>query len=111
MDGLGIGHLGGGDDGGHVQIALGGGRRPDADGFVGQAHVLGLGVGLGIHGHGLDAHLAAGALDAQGDFAAIGDEDFFKHGFVLREESGACGGREGEGGGSLSSPHLTHVNR
>ena len=30
--------------------------------------------------HGLDAHFAAGALDAQRDFAAIGNEDFFEHG-------------------------------
>jgi len=29
--------------------------------------------------NGLDAHLAAGALNAQGDFATIGDEDFFEH--------------------------------
>jgi hypothetical protein len=35
--------------------------------------------GLGVHDHGLDAHFAAGALDAQRDFAAIGNEDFFKH--------------------------------
>ena len=28
---------------------------------------------------GLDAERAAGALDAQRDFAAVGDQDFFKH--------------------------------
>jgi hypothetical protein len=33
----------------------------------------------------LDAHLAAGANDPQGDFSTVGDEDFFKHdGLCLR---------------------------
>ncbi|AMO98662.1 hypothetical protein CAter10_0809 [Collimonas arenae] len=29
--------------------------------------------------HGFDAHFTAGALNAQGNFAAIGNKDFFKH--------------------------------
>jgi hypothetical protein len=33
-----------------------------------------------MHGHRLDAEAVAGAQDAQGDFAAVGDEDFFEHG-------------------------------
>ena len=33
-----------------------------------------------MHRDGLDPHLAAGALDAQRDLAAIGDQDFFEHG-------------------------------
>src|SRR3546814_7836646 len=44
-----------------------------------QAHVLGVAVGLGVHDHRLDAEFAAGALDAQRDLAAVGDQDFFKH--------------------------------
>ena len=38
-----------------------------------------LGIGGGVHRDGRDAHLAAGALDAQRDLAAIGDEDFLEH--------------------------------
>ena len=79
VDGLRIGHFRRADDGGDVQIALRRRRRADAHRFVGQLDVFGVGVGLGMHRHGLDAHFAAGALDAQGDFAAVGDQDFFKH--------------------------------
>src|SRR5690606_18111286 len=79
VDGFGIGDFGGRDDGRHVQVAFARGRRPDAHGFVGQAHVLGVAIGLGVHHHRLDAELAAGALDAQRDLAAIGDQDFFEH--------------------------------
>jgi hypothetical protein len=32
-----------------------------------------------VHNDGFDAHFAAGALDTQGDFAAIGDKNFFEH--------------------------------
>ena len=48
-------------------------------GLVRQQHVLGIGVGGRMHRHGLDAELAAGAQDAQRDFAAIGDDDFLEH--------------------------------
>ena len=74
-----IGDFGRADDGRNVQIALAGRCRPDAYRFVGQLDVLGLGVGLGMNGHGLDAHFPAGALDAQGDFAAVCNKNFFKH--------------------------------
>jgi len=36
-------------------------------------------VGGGMDGNRLDAHLARGANDAQGDLAAIGNQDFVKH--------------------------------
>src|SRR5256885_1307532 len=49
--------------------------RPDAHRFVGEAHVLGVAVGLGMHDDGLDAHFAARALNAQRDLAAVGDQD------------------------------------
>jgi hypothetical protein len=32
-----------------------------------------------MHRHSLDPHVAAGAMDAQRDLAAIGDEDFLEH--------------------------------
>src|SRR5665213_1130154 len=80
MNGDRVGDFRGADDGGHVQVAQRRGRRPDAYRFIGQQHVLETGVGGGVHGHGLDAQLAAGAQNAQGDFAAIGDDDFFQHG-------------------------------
>jgi hypothetical protein len=37
-----------------------------------------------MHRDGRDAELLAGAQDPERDFAAIGDEDFFEHGFYRR---------------------------
>jgi hypothetical protein len=39
----------------------------------------GVGVSGGMDGYGTDAHFPAGAVNAQSDFTAVGDEDFFKH--------------------------------
>ena len=79
MDRVGAGDLGGADDRRHAQIAVGAARRADADVLVGEADVQRVLVGLGVDGDGLDAELAAGADDAQGDLAAVGDEDFLEH--------------------------------
>ena len=70
-------------DRGNIEIAVARGRRPDADAFVGQAHMHGVGIRRRMHGDRMDAHLAAGAMDAQGDFAPIGDENFFEHEVIL----------------------------
>jgi hypothetical protein len=59
MQRIGAGDLRRADDRRHVQIALAAPRRPDADVFVGEAHVQRVLVGLRIHGHGLDAQFAA----------------------------------------------------
>ena len=79
MNGLGVGHFGGRNDRGHVEIAQRGGRGANAHRFIGHLDVFGIAVCLGIHHDSLDAELAAGPLDAQGDLAAIGDQYFFKH--------------------------------
>ena len=79
MNGVGAGDGGCRNDRRHVEIGIARRRRADADGFVGEPHMHGIGIGRRMHGHGADTHLAAGAVDAQRDFAAIGDEDFFKH--------------------------------
>ena len=81
MDGLGIGHLGGTDDRRDIEVTAAGLRGPDAYRLVGKTHVFGLGIRFGMHDHGLDAHFAAGALDAQCNFAAVGYENFVEHGF------------------------------
>ena len=79
MDGIGIGDFGGTDDRLHVQIAFGARRRTDADALIGQLHMQCLTVGIRMHRHRFDAQFLAGADDPQGDFAAIGDQDFMKH--------------------------------
>ena len=48
--------------------------------LVREQHVLEAVVGRGVHGDRLDAEFAAGAQDAQSDFAAIGDDDLVEHG-------------------------------
>ena len=75
MDGLGAGHLGGGD---HLAGCSGRTwrwRGADADVLVGEAHVQGVPVGLRVDRHGLDAQLLAGQDHPQGDLAPVGDED------------------------------------
>lgn len=39
-------------------------------------------VGLRVNGNRLDAQFLTGADNTEGDFATIGDQDFFKHGGV-----------------------------
>ena len=50
-------------------------RPADRPGLVGQAHVLRVGIGFGVHRDGADAELARGADHAAGDLAAVGDQD------------------------------------
>ena len=79
MDRNGVGDLCSADDVGDLQIALGRGRWADTDRFVSKQDMLEVAVGLGMHGNGLDTELAACALDTQGDFATVGDEDLGQH--------------------------------
>ena len=79
MHRIGAGDLHGGEQGRHVEIAVARRRRPDADALVGKAHMHRVGVGGGVHRHGGDAQLLAGAQYAQRDLAAVGDQDFVEH--------------------------------
>ena len=63
-----------------AQIAFAGRRGADGISLVGKADVQRGAVDFAENGDGRNAHFAAGAHDAHGDFTAIGDEDFFKHG-------------------------------
>ena len=76
---LGAGPLGRVDDSIDPQVGLGRGRRSDVHGLVGKANVERRAVGIRIDGHGADAHFATGAHDAQGNFAPVCNENFFKH--------------------------------
>jgi hypothetical protein len=75
VDRLRVGHLRGGDDRGHVEVAGRRRGRPDAHRLVGEAHVLRFAVRFGVHDHRSDAELAARALDSQRDLAAIRNQD------------------------------------
>jgi hypothetical protein len=56
-----------------AEIAFAGGRGADGISFVGEANVERGAVGFAEDGDGADAEFAAGAENAYGDFAAIGD--------------------------------------
>src|SRR6266853_887367 len=62
-----------------VQVTLTRPRRPDADGFIGEAHVQRIPVRFGVNRDGGDSQFLARINHAQGDFTTIGNEDFSKH--------------------------------
>ena len=73
MNGLRAGGAAGAHHGVDAEVRLGGGSGADADGLVGELRVQGLGIGLGINRYGGYAKTLAGADDAGGDFAPVGD--------------------------------------
>jgi len=75
---VGPGAGGGAEDGRDVEVGVGRRGGADAHSGVGGADVGAVGVGVGVDGHGADAQPAAGADDATGDFAAVGDKDSLK---------------------------------
>jgi len=79
VDRLGVGDLGRRYDGPDVQIGLAGARRTDADVLVGEPDVERVDVRLRVDGDRADPQLTAGPDDAQGDLAAVGDQDLLEH--------------------------------
>ncbi len=73
MDGLGVSDFGGADDAIDFEVAFGSAGRPDAIGFVGEIEIGGAAIGFTVDGDGFDAQFAAGANDAQRNFAAVGN--------------------------------------
>ncbi len=62
-----------------LRVAVACRRRSDAYRLVGQPHMHGVAVRRRMHRDRLDPHLAAGAMDAECDLAAIGDQDLVEH--------------------------------
>ncbi|GAA3980745.1 hypothetical protein GCM10022232_11050 [Streptomyces plumbiresistens] len=77
----------GGDGGLHdevaAQIRVGGRGARQSYRRVGHARVERVPVGVRVHGDRADAQLAAGAEDAAGDLATVGDQQRSDHGEVL----------------------------
>ena len=82
MDRICAADLGGRDDRRDRQIAVGGRRRADADRLIGKTHMHRVGVCGAVHGYGLDAEFLGCAQNPQGNFPAIGDQDFFNRHFL-----------------------------
>jgi hypothetical protein len=90
VDGLGAGVLGYLEDLLDIQVTLRRGGGAEQKGLVGMPGVRGVALDLRVDGNGADPHLLEGSRDADGDLAAIGDQDFLEHGGgVLRFESEA----------------------
>ena len=78
VNGVHIGDFGRADDGRDIQVTARALGRADANGLIGKAHMRAVAVGLGIDRYGLNAQFLAGADDANGNFAAVGDQDLAK---------------------------------
>ena len=63
------------DDPIDAEVAVRGGIAADRDGLVRHADVASGAITGGIHGDGGEAEIAAGAEDAHGNLAAIGDQN------------------------------------
>jgi hypothetical protein len=62
-----------------IQIALWGRCRSDVVRLVREASVQRLAVRVGVDGDAADAHLPKGPDDADGDLAAVGDQNLLEH--------------------------------
>ena len=101
---LGPAALRGLQDGGTVQIRLGRCRRAYAQGLIGQADMGRIGIRLAVDRHHAKAHGLRRAGDAAGDLAAVGDQNFVKHG-ASTSLSACAAGRRGRPGGGLRPAH------
>src|SRR5215468_3273928 len=79
MDGIDVGNFSRTDHRRNVQIALRQLRRPDADGLIGKSDMQRIAVGLAVNRDRLDSKFLAGTNHPQGNFTAIGYEDFLEH--------------------------------
>jgi len=79
VDGLRAGEQRGGEDTILTEVAVLRRGRTDADALVGEGDMQAVAVGLGVDGDGGNAHLLAGADDADGDLAAVRNQNFRKH--------------------------------
>src|SRR5436305_2266689 len=107
-----------------IEIAGARRRRADADRLVGEPHIHCPRVGGRMHRDGLDPQLVAGAMNAQRDLAAIGDQHLLEHAQYLmassvsphpssaapQTPSPACGGRFGVGAWRASADHSISIS-
>ena len=102
---VGAGLLGDGDDLRDVEVGVGRRRAAQAVRLVGQPDEDGVAVGLGVHRDAADAGVLAGTDHADGDLAAVGDQDLLQ-GLDLRHR-----GRLSPAHGWLSRPVATRRGR
>jgi hypothetical protein len=81
MNHIHIGDLRRADDAVNTQVTFRRRRLADANRLVRHLHMHRIGVHLRINGDGADVQLLAGANNPNRNFSAIGNQNFFKHGF------------------------------
>ena len=74
MHRIGAALLARGQDLANVQVTLTGRRSAEVHGTIGGPDMQGAAVGVGVHGHRLDAKLPTSAHDPDRDFAAVGHQ-------------------------------------
>ena len=79
VDGFGPGRLRGLDDLLPPQVAVLGRTAAQVHRLVAGADMVGMRVGIGIHGDGVDCHAAGRRCDPTSDLAPVGDQDLLKH--------------------------------
>ena len=91
MNGIGIGDFYCRHDARNAEVRLSRGRGSDTHSFVSEAYVQTFAVGSRVDCYRLDTHLAAGTYNAESNFAAVGNEYFFKHRLTRRSTSYGSG--------------------
>ena len=89
-----------------VEVAVRGAVAVEAVGLVGHAHMQGVDVGVGVDGDGSDTVVGAGAGDAHGDLATVGDQGFFMMRLSVWGGSGAGALRDWLEGADRVEAHL-----
>ena len=92
------------DDAVNAQITFRRRRFANANGLIGQLHVHGIGIRFRINGHRADVQFFASADDPNGYLAAIGDQNFFKHGLSVKANRiNECFRRRSQAGRTLNN--------
>ena len=90
VDGVGAGFRRGVEDLAEVQVGLRGGLPTQGEGLIGQAHVRGVGIRLGIDRHTAQTGILGRPDHPHRDFTAVGDEDL-GDGLILSGHRASCG--------------------
>ncbi len=83
MDCISTGDFARGNDVDDVEVAVSGRWWADADAFVCEFDMHGLGICGGMHSHRLNSQLLAGTQNTKGNFASVCDQNLRKHEFPL----------------------------
>ena len=90
VDGVGAGFRRGVEDLAEVQVGLRRGLPTQGEGLIGQAHVRGVGIRLGIDRHTAQTSVLGRPDHPHGDFTAVSDQDL-GDGLIVSGHRASCG--------------------